>query len=493
MYDDERDSSLNNFPSDDENLFSEDIQKNSTSSFDDGLTSDFSGYGYSNYNIYKNSTVENASFSDAVSPLEHQNSENYINDSLQNLHERDDSIIHTRSVDDVVNQRKKEKTKKSVFKAVVAVCFSVLLVIFIITLSASVFVNKSKKDDVALFEDTAPADTTDEIPDIPVGNAENLDELSDNTIAVIKNVKPSVVCITSVSENQDFFNFTYESEGSGSGVIFDTTDDDIYIMTNCHVIDGAKSVSVSIEGSDLIDARLIGKSENDDLAVIAVSIKDAKNKKVNDVSVAKLGNSDSIQVGTPVIAIGNALGEGNTATSGIISTTSKELTINNTKLTLIQTDAAINPGNSGGALVNGAGEVIGINTAKIVTTSVEGVGYSIPINTAKPVIESLLNKQNAPFLGVYVTTISEQMSSYYNLPQTGVLVSQIIEGSSADGADIYEGDVITGLNGQPIFTAEQLSNAVAECKIGDTVTLTIRKNSKTEVSVKLKANPDKGF
>lgn len=447
--------------------------ENEYTQFKDSAPSDFLGYGYSSFDIYKSNTIS------------------------EELPQQPELI--SPSLDDINIQRKKEKKKKSVFKF----CLIFLLILFIPLgigygigniLKSNISNIPSNFSEIHTEKDSSPSVAEEKIPEIPSGNADSLESLSNNTISIIKNVKPSVVCITSISESQDFFNFAYENEGSGSGIIFEVTDNDIYIMTNCHVIDGAKSVSISIEESDLIEARLVGKSETQDLAVIAISKKDAKSKGVTNIVPAKLGDSDALEVGAPVIAIGNALGGGNTATTGIISTPSKELTINNTKLTVIQTDAAINPGNSGGALVNGAGEVIGINTAKLATTNVEGVGYSIPINSAKPIIESLLNKKDAPFLGVYVATISEEMSSYYDIPQTGVIVTKIIENTSAAYSDIKEGDVITSFNDQPIFTSEQLSEAVTKCKVGETVQLNIIRNkSKVTVSVKLKSNPDTSF
>ncbi len=233
-------------------------------------------------------------------------------------------------------------------------------------------------------------------------------------------------------------------------------------------------------------AKLVGKDANADLAVISVSLKDLANAGVTNVQVAEFGNSEEVEVGETVIAIGNALGEGNTATKGILSSQTRDVNIQGTKLTVLQTDAAINPGNSGGALVNSKGQVIGINTAKISMTTVEGIGYSIASDVAKPIIEELMNSTSTPTLGVYITSISEEVAAQNNLPQAGVLVQKIIEGGSASYADIQAGDLITSFNGTPVFNTEQLMSAVKQCKIGETVDITIVRNGTTKtVSVKM--------
>ena len=315
----------------------------------------------------------------------------------------------------------------------------------------------------------------------------SMDEASANTIEVIKKVKPSIVCITSVSQSQNIFNQVYQSEGSGSGIMFYKDDSKVYIATNNHVIDGASSVSISINDSEnLIPASLVGKDSNADLAVISVNISDITATGINNIQLATFGDSDSLQVGESVIAIGNALGNGNTATAGIVSALQKDVTIQGRKLSVIQTDAAINPGNSGGALVNSKGQVIGINTAKIALEEVEGIGYSITSNVSKPIIEQLMNSTDTPTLGVYITSITEDVAAQYNLPQAGVLIQQIIPGGSAENAGLKAGDVVTAYNGSPVFNSEQLISAVKESKVGDTANLTIIRDGQSKtVSVKL--------
>jgi serine protease Do len=311
-----------------------------------------------------------------------------------------------------------------------------------------------------------------------------------NTVELIKKVKPSVVCITTTTLGPTWFNETYETEGAGSGVIFYQDESNVYIVTNAHVVSGASKVMLSVAESDLVSASLVGKDTNADLAVLSVSKADLKNVGVTSVTVADFGKSSELQVGESVIAIGNALGGGNTATAGIVSTLPKEITIQGKKLTVIQTDAAINPGNSGGALINSKGEVVGINTAKLAVTSVEGIGYAIASDEAKSTIEQLMNSSDTPALGVYISDISEDVAKQYNLPQAGVLVDSIISGGSASYSELEEGDVITAIDDTPIFTSEQLMSSVKQYKAGDTVKLTVIRDGATgTVSVKLlKAN-----
>ena len=317
---------------------------------------------------------------------------------------------------------------------------------------------------------------------------QTLDEESQNTVNIIKKVKPSIACITSVVQGTDFFNQSYESEGSGSGIVFYKDSQKAYIATNYHVISGASRVSISLNECDLVSAELVGKDANSDLAVISVKLSDLAAAGVKDVQVAEFGDSDSTQVGDTVIAIGNALGQGNTATKGIISVGAKEVNINGKKLTVLQTDAAINPGNSGGALVNQKGQVIGINTAKIALTSVEGVGYSIASNVA----EQLMNTTDSATLGVSVVTITDEMAQYYNLPTAGVMVQEVVQGGSAAQSGIKQNDIITSFNGQPTFTNDQLVSLVKNTKVGDTVNVKLIRNGQT-LDIKVKMLKSSGF
>lgn len=320
--------------------------------------------------------------------------------------------------------------------------------------------------------DTLDADTNSNVN-------KTMDEASQNTVDIIKKVKPSVACITSVVQGVDFFNRAYESEGSGSGIVFYKDNINAYIVTNNHVIEGASRVTISLNECDLVSASLVGKNVNSDLAVISVSLADLAAAGVNNVQVAVFGNSDDVQIGETVIAIGNALGQGNTATKGIISNTAKDVNFSGRQLNVLQTDAAINPGNSGGALVNSSGQVVGINSAKIASTDVEGVGYSISANSAKSNIEKIMNNTDSATLGVTVATITEEDAKKNNLPTAGVYVSEVSQGGNAYAAGIQVGDIITSFNSQPVFTADQLVEAVQKCKVGDSVEVIIVRNSQT--------------
>ncbi len=335
-------------------------------------------------------------------------------------------------------------------------------------------------DDVALL----PSENDGEVKT-------TMDEASKNTVEIINKVQPSIACITTITEGISYFNMAYQSKGAGSGVVFHKDSENAYIVTNNHVISGSSTVSISLNNCDLVNAKLVGKDANADLAVISVSLSDLAKAGVSNVQVAEFGNSEEVKVGETVIAIGNALGEGNTATKGILSSQTRDVNIQGTELTVLQTDAAINPGNSGGALVNSRGQVIGINTAKISMTTVEGIGYSIASDVAKPIIEELMNSKSTPTLGVYITSVSAEIAQQNNLPQAGVKIEQIIPGGSASYADIQPGDLVTSFDGTPVFNTEQLMSAVKKCKIGQTVNITIVRNGQTKtVSVKMRESAD---
>ena len=398
----------------------------------------------------------------------------------------------TEAAEELKGKRRRRKTKSFASRcagvAAKAVCFGLaagFVFGFSIPFASSYVVPKIKQAtsseqqlNVSTLSDSVMGDDASEV---------SMDDASANMIEVIKKVKPSVVCITSVSQSQNIFNQIYQTEGSGSGIMFYKDDSRVYIATNNHVINGASKVSVSINGSDkLISAELVGKDANADLAVIAVNVSDITAAGINDIQLATFGDSDSLQVGESVIAIGNALGNGNTATAGIVSSVQKDITIQNRKLSVIQTDAAINPGNSGGALVNSKGQVIGINTAKIALAEVEGIGYSITSNVAKPIIEQLMNSKGTPSMGVYVATITDEVAAEYGLPQAGVLIQQGVPGGSAAKAGLKAGDIVTSYNGTPIFSGDQLVSAIKESNVGDNVELTIlRDGSPMTISVKL--------
>ena len=293
--------------------------------------------------------------------------------------------------------------------------------------------------------------------------AVNLTASEDSIVKVIDGVKNSVVNISIKAQSAaDWFGQVYESEGSGSGVIYKVDGDTIYIVTNNHVVEDANSVAISITGNEQVNAKLVGKDATSDLAVISVSKKDLAAAGVNDVTAAKFGSSDNMEVGENVIAIGNALGQGKTSTLGIISAQNKEINIDGKKLTVIQTDAAINPGNSGGALINTAGEVIGINTAKLSSSAVEGIGYAIPMSAAQSIIDTLMQNGTVdkPYLGISGYTIDDNFERIYGIDIPGIFVYSIESGSAAEKAGLQVSDIITAIDGKAVSDVDALSKAI---------------------------------
>ena len=320
----------------------------------------------------------------------------------------------------------------------------------------------------------------------------------DNLSAIVSMVEPSVVGVTTISQptaSNYFFSPQREYPYQASGIIFHQDEDNVYIVTNYHVISGASIVTVSVSGGEPVNARLIGSESDSDIAVIAIRQRDLSVAGVEYVSVAAFGDSDGVLVGETVLAIGNALGEGNTATRGIISAKNKEIEVaSGIVLTVLQTDAAINPGNSGGPLVNTKGEVVGINTAKIRDTQVEGTGYSITSNVAKVLVENLMNQKERPFLGVRMENLTKEYAEMYNIPEMGVLILEVIEDSSADVAGIKRLDVITGFNDEPVLTTDDLRRHVSGCEIGDEVEIKLFRDGRTAMTIKviMRPNPEAG-
>ncbi len=305
---------------------------------------------------------------------------------------------------------------------------------------------------------------------------------------LISKVEPSVVNISSVmSGSQDIFNLPETPKGSG--IIFKEDNEKVYVATNYHVINSAQEVNVSILDKEPVNAKLVGKEPQSDLAVISVLKSDLKAVGVDSVSVAQFGDSDKLLVGDIVIAIGNAMGEGKTATQGIISAKNKSIEVDDLKLTVIQTDAAINPGNSGGPLINMNGEVVGINTAKLmqqsIGTTAEGMGYSISANIAKPILDELCEGKPKAFLGIGGKDVTSEMVEMFNLPALGVLIEEVVPGSAAEDAGIVKTDIITGFNGDTIFKLDDLLTSIKKCKIGDEVEIKIMRGGKTPITLKV--------
>lgn len=300
---------------------------------------------------------------------------------------------------------------------------------------------------------------------------------------IVENTLPSIVSITnmSVQEVQNFFGGTsqQESESAGSGIIISQNDSELLVVTNNHVVEGSDTLTVTFNDGNSVEAQIKGTDSARDLAVVAVPLDKISDDTMNAIKVATLGDSDSLKVGEPAIAIGNALGYGQSVTTGIVSATGR--TIDGFDGEYIQTDAAINPGNSGGALLNANGEVIGINSAKINSSAVEGMGFAIPISDASDVIQNLMNKETRSkvsdeergYLGIKGYDVSEEGAQMYNMP-TGVYVKEVMSGGGAEKAGLTKGSIITGFEGSSISGMSSLQEQFQYYKTGEEVTLTVQ-------------------
>ena len=303
---------------------------------------------------------------------------------------------------------------------------------------------------------------------------------------IVENTLPSIVSITnmSVQEVQNFFGgiSQQESESAGSGIIISQNDSELLVVTNNHVVEGSDTLTVTFNDGNSVEAQIKGTDSARDLAVVAVPLDKISDDTMNAIKVATLGDSDSLKVGEPAIAIGNALGYGQSVTTGIVSATGR--TIDGFDGEYIQTDAAINPGNSGGALLSANGEVIGINSVKYSDTSVEGIGYAIPINTAAPIINDLITKEkvdesDSAYLGIVGVDVTDDVAKTYNMP-SGVYVAQVTGGSAAEQAGIQKGDIITEFDGKQIGSMEELSSTMEYYKAGTTVDVKIERSTNGE-------------
>lgn len=318
------------------------------------------------------------------------------------------------------------------------------------------------------------------------GDAKDLTDVS----SVVDEVMPSIVAITNtgtVSYNSFFGKQSQQSQSCGSGIIVSEDDDYLYIATNNHVVADSEELTVQFDDDSVVKAEIRGTDPDDDLAVVRVKKSDLGKDTYSNIKIASIGDSDGVAVGSPAIAIGNALGYGQSVTTGIVSALNRTVTTQDsqtgetvTNNKLIQTDAAINPGNSGGALLNENGEVIGINSVKYSSTEVEGIGYAIPMSVAKPIIESLIQdgkytNENQAYLGIKGGDVSSDMVAY-GFPQ-GVYVSSVSTGSGAANAGLQEGDIITAIDSTKISSMTELQSALKGYKAGDKVTLTVARQS----------------
>jgi len=300
---------------------------------------------------------------------------------------------------------------------------------------------------------------------------------------VVQTISGSVVSINIAVPSANFFMPIY-SPGSGSGIIFAKNDDYIFIATNNHVVERASHITISLDDEYEVEATFINGNWDADLAVLSVPRDSLEGKEYH---IAVFGDSDQMRVGDEVIAIGNPMGQGQTATRGIVSAINREITIDGRTLNVLQTDAAINPGNSGGALANIRGEVIGINTAKAISFNIEGMGYAIPSNEALSILEGLLEAATTPrpFLGITHQPIDERTRRQFALPSVGIMIMSVLPNSAAYEAGLVEWDLIVGFDGIVIESVEDLALALSQSTVGEESILQIYRNGieAMEVSV----------
>ena len=362
----------------------------------------------------------------------------------------------------------------------------------------------SNTSTVASSESSSSTDSSN-VKQTSTGNASDLTDVA----SIADEVMPSIVAITNkaVVTYQSFWgqSMSQESESCGSGIIIGQDSQYLYIATNNHVVASSEALTVQFSNDTVVDAEIKGTDAADDLAVVQVKLSDIDDETLSTIKTATIGTSDSYQVGSAAIAIGNALGYGQSVTTGVISaidrsvsttdeTTGQTITNNN----LIQTDAAINPGNSGGALLNANGEVIGINSVKYASTEVEGIGYAIPMEYAMPIIKELIDTGSyvdtqSAYLGIKGGDVTSEMIAY-NYPE-GVYVASVVDGSGAAQAGIQQGDVITAIDGNTVTSMNELQSALDSYSAGDTVTITVSRQQgqgfqESDVSVTLSSASD---
>lgn len=307
---------------------------------------------------------------------------------------------------------------------------------------------------------------------------------------VVEAVMPACVSITNnfTQTVQDFWGQTYSQDetASGSGIIIGENEQELLIVTNNHVVDSTEQLYVQFIDGETVEAQVKGTDASADLAVVAVKLDTIADSTKQEICIARMGDSDSLKIGEPAIAIGNALGYGQSVTTGVISALNRKIESSNSEegTSLIQTDAAINPGNSGGALLNMRGEVIGINSNKIGGSSIEGMGYAIPISTARPIIEDLMERQTRTkyseeergYLGISCINVTSDLSENFSMPQ-GIFVAQVYSGTGAEAAGLVRGNIVVAFDGVTVQDQEELTKQMQYYKAGESVEITIMVNS----------------
>ncbi len=379
-------------------------------------------------------------------------------------------------------QQKKAKNKGRAPKVAIAVAGLVAVAaVSVGSTYASLQLFKDDSSDKMVIQSTN-SNAASTVKKVSTTNSESTVVTTDVS-SMVSDVMPSVVTISNVGTETYNSLFgqsgTYEYTSSGSGIIVGQSDDELLIVTNHHVISGSDKINVTFVDGKEYTANIKGSDSTIDIAVIAISLSDLDDDTLNQIKVATLGDSSKLSVGEPAIAIGNAMGYGQSVTTGVISALNREVTVDNVTNTLIQTDAAINPGNSGGALLNLAGEVIGINSVKYASTEVEGMGYAIPISDVTDVINDMMNNEtkkkadNSGYLGIKAMEINSSVSQAYNMPQ-GVYVADVESDGAADKAGIKKGDIITKIAGTTVSSSEDLTTELEYHEAGSKVEIVVQ-------------------
>ena len=391
-----------------------------------------------------------------------------------------------------------KNNKSSKIAIIIVISFIVLILVsFLIALNN---VGLLKIDILKNFNTTKKAELTYTETNNKIKEGIYITDVSE----IVEEVMPSIVSITSKTlVRSGYFgpfstNRSQYATGAGSGIIISKTDNELLILTNNHVIEDAEELSVQFVNEKSVDATVKGTSERRDIAVIAIKMKDLDNDTINAIKIATLGNSDELKVGNGIIAIGNALGYGQSVTTGVVSALNREVTIDNITNRMIQIDAAINGGNSGGALLNNKGEVVGINSAKYSSSvssssaSIEGMGFAIPITDVRELVTTLMNGEedkSGGVIGIEGYAITEQQSVSYNMP-IGIYISKIVDGSGADKAGLEIGNIIVGIDDKEVTKFTDVTDYLYNKKKGDKVKLKInyisgRQYKEKEVEVTL--------
>ena len=424
-----------------------------------------------------------AAYDDAYSQ---QNSYGYVNNEDNNNEGRNEETGRKNS---------RARRKGSAFKRVVGISAAALL--FGTVAGGTMFgVNNLATNLIQTEEETvAHSKKASEVSTVELKEASTAVTTANSsspTVAdvspIVESAMPSVVAIKGTTSVEAYSWFgedqSYDAASSGSGIIIGKNDTELLIVTNNHVVEDTKDLSVVFIDNEEVKAAIKGRDSDNDIAIIAVKLADIKPETIEKIAVAQMGDSDELKVGQGVVAIGNALGYGQSVTVGYVSAIDREVTTKDSSIkNLLQTDAAINPGNSGGALLNMSGEVIGINTAKYASTEVEGMGYAIPISKVKDIIADLSSKETRSdkvdeakqgYLGIQGKNIGEEVAEAYDMPR-GVYVYKIVENSSAANSDLREKDIITKIDAQSVKSMEDLKDILSYYKSGEKIKLTVQR------------------